>query len=333
MTGTLGELQIEHDVPIPTWFGVGGRAERFAVVRTIDELQQALLTDPELRVLGDGANLLVDDAGVGELVIRLDGPDFLRCRVDDDTGLFVAGSAVKLPKLILEAIRIGLGGLESLGGIPASVGGAIVMNAGGAFGQIADTLIRVHAVDRLGRVHAWDRSRIDFGYRQSRLNHLIITGAEFDLAPGDPEALRGRLKEVMAYKKSSQPLAEDSAGCVYKNPVLTEGIPELGAAGERVSAGKAIDLSGCKAMREGGAEVSGVHANFFITHDGATAGDLLALMRRVEAAVTQRFGIALEREVVVWSRDDQHRQHIGGLGGMLAAEDPPAHAAQPGTRG
>jgi UDP-N-acetylmuramate dehydrogenase len=300
MTGTVPELRIEREAVIPTWFGVGGRARRMATVRTAEELEQALALDPNLRVLGDGANLLVDDSGVSELVVKLDGL-FTHHGVDEETGLYRAGGAVRLPKLILETIRVGLGGLEVLGGIPASVGGAVVMNAGGAFGQIADHVIRVHAIDRAGRLHAYDRSRIDFGYRQSRLNHLVVTSVEFDLVRGDPEALRERLKEVMAYKKQSQPLAENSAGCVFKNPVLGEDVRGLGAAGERVSAGKTIDLAGCKGLRVGGAEVSEVHANFFVTRDGATASDVIALMREVERRVWERFGVRLEREVVVWT--------------------------------
>lgn len=303
-------ISVERDAPIPTWFGVGGRADRLARPATIDELRRCAESDPALRVLGDGANLLVDDGGVGELVVVLGG-EFAAVRWEEEKAQIakrkaqtvLVGAAVKLPKLIVEAGRRGLGGLEGLGGIPASVGGAAVMNAGGRFGQIGDAVARVHAVDRSGGLHAIERDEIEFGYRRSGLDGLILTSVELRLTPGDPAALRERLRDVMAYKKSTQPLADRSAGCAFRNPTLTRDLEGIGRRGERVSAGRLIDRAGCKGLRVGGAEVSPAHGNFLVAHAGGAARDVIALMEQVRRRVADAFGVALEREVVVWSRE------------------------------
>lgn len=297
------ELKIERDAAIPTWFGIGGRAERLARPRNVEELRRCLEIDPNLRVLGDGANLLVDDAGIPEMVIAFTAPEMSTVRRDEATGRTIAMAGANLPKLIVEAVRLGMAGIEGLGGIPATLGGAVIMNAGGAFGQIGDAVARVHALDRRGRDVALDRSQIGFSYRHSGLAGLIITAIELDLRPGDPAALRERLKEVMAYKKSTQPMAEKSAGCVFKNPTLAAQIEGIAAAGARVSAGMLLDRAGCKGMKVGGAEISHGHANFFVTREGASAGDVIKLMELAAARVLDRFGVRLEREVVVWRRD------------------------------
>lgn len=307
----MTDIPIQRDAPIPTWFGVGGGAEALARPRDEAELLACLEMDPGLRVLGDGANLLVHDAGVGGVVVSLAQPGFntvepLPGRAgapDADTVVVRAGAGANLPKMIVESVRMGLGGIEGLGGIPASIGGALVMNAGGAFGQIADVVRRVVGVARDGAPVALDRDQIDFGYRRSGLQGLILTACEIELRRGDAAALRDRLKEVMAYKKSTQPMGEKSAGCCYKNPTLERPIDGIGAAGERVSAGMVIDRAGCKGLAIGGAMVSERHANFFPVSRDARAAHVIGLMEEVERRVLDRFGIRLEREVVVWRRD------------------------------
>ena len=299
---TATMLPIELNVPIATWFKVGGGADRFARPTDADQLRQALELDPNLKVLGDGANLLVDDDGIDSLVVTLTGLN--QVEWDASTGLLTVGAGVNLPKLITQTLRDGLAGLEVLGGIPASLGGALVMNAGGAFGQIADLVERVFALDRSGNTHTLERSQIDFGYRHSGLNHLIITGAQLRLTPFplSNTAPREKLKEVMVYKKNSQPMADNSAGCCFKNPTLTQSIEGLGNAGQRVSAGKCIDLAGCKGLRIGTASVSPVHGNFLTADTGGKARDVIELIQEVERRVEARFGITLCREVVVWQR-------------------------------
>lgn len=299
------DIPIETDAPIPTWFGIGGAARRLARPCSIDDVARCLDLDPSLRILGDGANLLVEDEGVDELVIALNRPQMQEVHFEAAAGGMTsihAMAGANLPKLILEAVRRGLAGLEGLAGIPATIGGAVIMNAGGSFGQIADAVARVHALDRRGNQTILERSQIHFGYRHSGLDHLVITSVELQLPPGDPAALRERLKKVMAYKKSSQPMAEKSAGCIFRNPTLLRDIDEIGLATQRVSAGMLLDRAGCKGLRIGGAEISHGHANFFVTRPGARASDVIDLIELAREKVAEVFGVVLEPEVVIWRR-------------------------------
>lgn len=292
--------EIITDAPVETWFGVGGRADRLCRPACPPELEWCLREFETVRVLGDGANLLVDDDGIDGLVVDLS--NMAAVEVEADTGRVVAEAGANLPRLVTRTAREGLAGLEILGGIPASVGGAVVMNAGGRYGEIESAVRSVHALDDRGEPVTLTREEIGFGYRRSGLNHLVVTRVEFGLTPDDPDAVRARLKDIMAYKKETQPLASDSAGCCFKNPTLGADLPGIAPAGDRVGAGLLLDRAGCKGMRVGGAEVSAGHANFIITHDGAAARDVIELMRLAAARVLDRFGVALEREVVVWER-------------------------------
>ncbi|TVQ64123.1 MAG: UDP-N-acetylmuramate dehydrogenase [Phycisphaerales bacterium] len=292
---------IETDAPIPTWFGVGGRADALARPRSVEELRALLRRFDRVRVLGDGANMLVDDDGVDGLVVSLENLRRVERPDPNDPGLLRVGAGANLPRLIVDTVRDGLSGLEGLAGVPASLGGAIVMNAGGAFGEIAQAVERVRALTLDGEEIVRTRDEIPFGYRSSGLRDLIVVEADLRLTPAeDAAALRSRMKEVMSYKKGSQPMGERSAGCAFKNPTLPTG--------ERVSAGMLIDRAGCKGERVGGARVSDVHANFIVvdTAPGAcTARDVVALMRRVRARVLDHAGVTLEPEVAIWRRADQ----------------------------
>jgi UDP-N-acetylmuramate dehydrogenase len=278
--------------------------------RSLDDLRGCLDLDPSLRVLGDGANLLVDDPGVAELVISMDAPEAKEAEIDAPSGLVRARAGARLPGLINRCVREGLAGLEVLAGFPASIGGAIMMNAGGAFGEIASVVERVHALDRRGNPVTLERREIPFAYRRSGLGRgaldLIVWEAELRLTPSDRAALDARRREIMEYKKSTQPMSENSAGCCFKNPVLSTPLPSLGPVGEkvgqRVSAGLLIDRAGCKGLAVGGARVSEHHANFITTSRDARARHVIDLMDEVARRVHAAFGVTLEREVVVWER-------------------------------
>lgn len=294
-------LSIEEHAAIPTWFHVGGTADRLARPANEGELLRCIEIDPDLVVLGEGANLLVDDRGMDRLVVSLQSPAFQRVEYDP-SGLVRAGAGVALPRLINETVKRGLTGIECLAGIPATLGGAVIMNAGGAFGDLSSSVRAVFAIDRAGREHVFRRDLIDFGYRQSHLNHLVVTGVELSLAPREAEECRAELKRCMDYKTRTQPLKEKSAGCVFKNPVLHDDLTDIGAEGQRVSAGLLIDRAGGKGMKVGGAAVSHVHANFVVVEPGATARDVIDLLHRVRQRVADVYGVVLDREVVIWER-------------------------------
>ncbi len=295
MTISAADIRIETDAPIPTWFGVGGRADRLARPASIEEL--ALLAGDErhhpLRVLGDGANLLVGDEGVDGLVVSLERMSAVE--LDTGSGRVRAQAGAPLPALLTRLAREGLAGLEGLAGIPASVGGAAVMNAGGAFADIADAIASVEILDESGVVRTLRRDEIDFDYRATSLKGRLVTAVVFELSPDDPLNVRDRLKKAMAYKKRTQPLADRSAGCVFKNPLVDGG---------RRSAGQLIDEAGCKGLRVGGAEVSTLHANFFTTAPDAAANDILELIDRVREAVAGAHGVDLETELAIWRRGE-----------------------------
>lgn len=301
MTRVLDELDIERDAPIPTWFRVGGRADRFAKPGNNAELAACLELDPQLLVLGDGANLLVADEGIDRLVVKL-GDDFRTTTIDERTGVVHARAGADLSKLIHATVRQGLTGLETIIGVPATVGGAAMMNAGGTHGSIADSIARVHALDRTGERVTLERSDIAFDYRQSGLNDLVVTSVELQLTPGDPEAARERLLGIMRNKKRTQPMKPGTCGCSFKNPVLPHDVDGIGVAGQRVGAGLLIDRAGGKGTVIGACRVSDVHANFIESGSGATASDILRLIDAMRGLVQERFGVTLETEVVVWER-------------------------------
>jgi UDP-N-acetylmuramate dehydrogenase len=313
MSALPSGLIIEHDAPIKTWFGCGGRADRLAKAASLDHVIQAVKLDPNLRVLGDGANLLVADSGVRELVLTFTGP-MLRHELppeattsaaaaeDGDTVLARFPAGAKLPQVITESHRHSLTGLEVLAGIPASLGGAVIMNAGGAFGQIADFVHAIEGIDRQGHHHTISRDQLSFSYRHSNLKipGLILTHVTLAFTKGDAAAARLKLKECMAYKSKSQPMGASSAGCCFKNPTLAFDIPNLGAAGQRLSAGMIIDRAGCKGLRIGSAHVSTQHANFLLADPGSPAADVFTLINTVRQKVHTIFGITLQTEVVLW---------------------------------
>lgn len=253
-----------------TTLGVGGPAELWTV-ETPEDLKKA--TEAPYRVLGNGSNLLVMDEGVEERVIRLGG-----VFAEWDLKGWVGAGAL-LPLLVQEAARQGLSGLEGLLGIPAQVGGAVKMNAGTRFGEMADALEAVEIFHE-GRFQVYEPKELGFGYRQSRLPPGgIVTRVRLKLKERPREEIQRRMAEVDAARKG-QP-KKKSAGCAFKNP-------------PGQSAGRLVDQRGLKGLRVGDAMVSLEHGNFIVNLGGARAQDILALVRAIQEE------LPLELEWEVW---------------------------------
>jgi len=297
------EVEVELDAPIGsmTWYGVGGRADVLLRPRTIESLatlvKRCRRSETPLRILGRGANLLVADEGVDGVVVKLDHDLFRTTAYEEKRGdvFLKAMAGADTAKTIMDCARQGLDGLSQMAGIPSSIGGAIRMNAGGAYGCIGDAVHTVLCMKKSGELITYEEHDLVFDYRSTNIPDPIILGATFRVRPTDPIALRRRVKEIFEYKKSTQPLAEHSAGCAFRNPYD----PEIE---QRVSAGKLIDQAGLKNTRIGGAVVSARHANFITVEAGATATDVIRLMNLVRERVFGLAGIELETEVVIWKR-------------------------------
>lgn len=283
--------QVRLNVPMAplTWFGLGGPAKFYVTPNDVGQLQAivARLRENEIPifVLGSGANLLVHDAGVDGAVICLNSPEFKKFSINGTTVTAAAGKDVQ--KLVLECTHAGLSGLECLAGIPGSVGGEIKMNAGGAFGDIGSSVQSVTVMDTNGQVFVREKDDLVFEYRKSNIASKFILSATFGLSEDDPQRIMTKVKEIWMYKKNSQPLADKSAGCIFKNP-------------RGLSAGALIDQAGLKGQTLGGAEVSMKHANFITAKKGSQASDVLGLIDLVKQRVKEKFDVQLETEVVIW---------------------------------
>lgn len=301
------DVSVETDAHIGamTWFGVGGRADFLVRPQSVEALatlaRRCAQSTVPLRTLGSGANLLVADEGVDGIVVKLDAPCFMGVELNSRGPVEAvrAHAGADLMRLVRDCAQQGLDGIWHLGGIPASVGGAVRMNAGGAYGDMAQVVHSVCAMSRHGDLSVYPAAELGFGYRRSLLPpDSIVIWAALSLRPGDPAKIRDQLLEVFAYKSRTQPMADHSAGCMFRNPTDP-------ATNERVSAGKLIDEAGLKGESEGGAFVSERHGNFIGVKPQATASDVLRLVERIRTRVHDRCGIRLEREVVVWSRHEE----------------------------
>jgi len=289
---------VGFDIPMSehTGLSVGGPADVFVIPGdplSIRNLMIVLKTKGiPFFTLGGGTNILVRDGGVEGVVVSLG--NFRRIEVLDEGNthaeLFVE-AGVPLQKLVNICKDRGYSGVEGLTGIPGTVGGAICGNAGSYGCEMKDTVVSVVIMDAGGRLDRLRAEDLGFGYRRSGISgaHLVVS-ANIKLKKDDKAAVAARTEKFFLEKKTSQPIAGKSAGCVFKNP-------------EGLAAGRLIDEAGCKGMKAGGIEVSALHANFFVNTDGGTASDYLELMDRVSAIVQKKFGIVLEPEIRIVGRE------------------------------
>ncbi len=269
-----------------TWFRVGGPAE--ALFTPADEADLAyflkcLPADVPVQTLGVGSNMIVRDGGVPGVVIRLPAKAFGQVSAE---GTRITAGAAALDKRVAEAAAAaGLGGLEFYHGIPGTIGGAIIMNAGANGGETKDVLVSASGVSRDGEFRTLSHADLAFAYRSSHPPQgFIFTGAVFEGRPEAPDVIRARMDAVQQHRETAQPIREKTGGSTFKNP-------------PGHSAWKLIDAAGCRGLRKGGAQVSEMHCNFLINTGDATAADIEALGEEVRARVKAQSGIDLHWEI------------------------------------
>jgi UDP-N-acetylmuramate dehydrogenase len=270
-----------------TTFRIGGPAAIYLEPETGQDLAAAghavAETGVPFVVIGKGSNLLVSDRGFPGLVLRLGRGYRWAARVGD---VLRSGGAMPVPALAGVALRHGLAGLEFGVAIPATVGGAVRMNAGAHEGSMADVVTTVDAfMLRSGTTERLPSASIGFFYRRSTLPpDAVVTGAAVTLRLGDETEIRARMEEARAWRRRTQPLAEPNCGSVFKNPPSDR-------------AARLIEVAGLKGLRVGGARVSTKHANFIVADPDALAEDVVSLIRAVQARVEGETGIRLDPEV------------------------------------
>lgn len=254
--------------------------------------------------LGLGSNVLLPDAGLEALVIRLGkGLDLVR----HEGERWWLGAGLPAPLAARKTAGQGWAGLHMMVGVPGTVGGGVYMNAGCHGGQWSDVTRQVRVVNRSGEIGTLPAEGIPFSYRRSGLEGLIVLEAEVELRPGSREALDREVEQLFAWRQQGTPFNQPCCGSVFKNP---DG-PAPATWSRPWTAGSLIEGAGLKGTRIGGAEVSPLHANYFVNTGTATAADVRGLIARARAAVAERFGVTLETEVKV----------IGSKGEYLACEE------------
>lgn len=282
-------LELRRDEPMSrhTTFRVGGPAALMALPATEQQIVSAVkiarTEGIEPLLIGLGSNLLVDDNGLDAFVIKT-APQWNDCRVDGNRITALAGTP--LAQVANAAADRSLTGLEFAHGIPGSLGGAIVMDAGAYDGEMRQVVRAVRALNGNCEVETLDNEACQFGYRHSVFSDgsRLVLSAVMELQPGDETAIRSRMAELMAKRKEKQPLEWPSAGSTFKRP-------------EGHFAAALIDQCGLKGLTVGGAQVSEKHAGFVINAGGATCHDILTLMDEIRNRVFREFGVELEPEV------------------------------------
>jgi UDP-N-acetylmuramate dehydrogenase len=284
--GIRGVVSFNAPLKDYTSFRIGGPADVLVEPADVDDVarlvRQTKAQKLPLFVVG-GTNLLIRDKGIRGVVVHLGK---LRAIREEAGAVLYAEGGVGMPTLIGYAIRHSLAGLEWAAGIPGTVAGCVVMNAGTRLGEMKDSVKAVRLVNRKGEIIDIPAAEIPFAYRRATLPAGIVVGVWVQLKAGVRAEVEKVVKDYLYYRRDTQPLTLPSAGCVFKNP-------------SKDSAGRVIDLAGLKGAQVGDAQVSDKHANFIVNQGQASAKDVLALIRKVRAAVARRTGVKLELELKV----------------------------------
>lgn len=276
--------------PFTTW-RIGGPAEFLVHAQSLrdvaDTVAACRAANLPLYVLGGGSNLLIADEGVRGVVLSLHAMKKMQAfgnKVHVEAG-------ANLGTLVTRCNQAGIGGPHGLAGIPGTLGGALAMNAGGRYAEIADFVERVVWLNPQGELESLYKEEIDFGYRRSGLRFGVVIEAVLAGHHAAAPELMAKSREIIKEKLACQPYQEFSAGCCFQNPMGN-------------SAGRLIDQAGCKGLSVGGAQVSEMHGNFIVNAGNARAAEVLELMQRVTERVNETQGVLLKPEVQMWPARD-----------------------------
>ena len=286
VAGLRGSVSFQAPLSEYTSFKIGGPADVVVEPADIEDVclvvQQARRRKIPLFVLG-GTNLLVRDGGIRGIVMSLVR---LRGIKEEPGSVLYAEGGVGMPTLIGYAIRHSLAGLEWAAGIPGTVAGCVVMNAGTKLGEMKDSVKAVRMVNMKGQLVEVEATQVRFEYRRALLPHGVVVGVWIQLKQGVRSEIERVVKDYLHYRRDTQPLALPSAGCVFKNP-------------PNDSAGRLIEAVGLKGARVGDAEVSMKHANFRVNRGQARAADVTALIGKVRSAIRRLAGVRLDLELKI----------------------------------
>lgn len=288
-----GEVREHESLARWSTYRIGGSATVLVPAQSEDvaaAVRHAAAAGVPWFALGLGSNLLFPDAGLDALVIRLGkGLDQITLRGEE----WVLGAGAPAPLVAKRTAAAGWAGLHKMVGVPGSVGGGVVMNAGCHGAEWCDVVKSVHTIDRQGNDHIVAAAEVGFSYRRSDLGHVVVVSTKVALRPEDPVRLEEETESLFRWRKEGTPFSQPCCGSVFKNPALPA---DRDPAAPRTS-GQFIEATGLKGLRVGGAEVSPMHANYFINVADAKAANVLELMRRVRTRVQDRWGVTLEPEV------------------------------------
>lgn len=282
-----GQVKINEPLKNHTTWKIGGPADLLLLPQRKEDVLSALNFAASegipVHILGNGSNVLVGDGGMRGLVIKMAG-SYNKVTIQDEEITAQAGAL--LPALAQKACQHDLKGLEGLGGIPGTVGGAVIMNAGAYGGTIGELVQGIEVCDLIGGLQKLSASALEFGYRHSSLKDsgLIILEVVLKLKKGKKEEIKKVLQENLRHRRLHQPLNLPNAGSIFVNP-------------PGYAAGYLVEKAGLKGLKIGGAQVSEKHANFIVNTGNATAQDVLALIREVQRRVAEAFGVTLETEI------------------------------------
>ncbi|WP_447969306.1 UDP-N-acetylmuramate dehydrogenase [Nitrospira sp. M1] len=284
LDGFKGEVKFHEPLAAYTSLQIGGPADALVIPADVDDLRQlvrqAKIGNVPLFVLG-GTNVLVRDKGVRGIVIQLAQLNHIRLEANH---VLYAQAGARMPTVLAYAIRHQLSGFEWAAGIPGTVGGGVVTNAGTKLGEMRDVLTAIELVTDSGKLKRVAASKLSFAYRYARVPKRVIVGAWFQLSQATKEHVESLTKHYLRYRKETQPLTLPNAGSVFKNP------PEQ-------SAGSLVEQAGLKGARIGDAQISPKHGNFIVNVGHARAADVIDLIQKVRHTVAQKTGITLQLEL------------------------------------